>query len=82
MITLSETWLKPTDGVDLMGMPIFHLDGYQDPIRRDMVGNRGGGVLAWVSNSLVCKRRSDLEIESAELMWLEMHCNNYKFYLA
>jgi hypothetical protein len=82
VITLSETWLKPTDGVDLMGRSVYHLDGYQDPIRRDRVGSRGGGVLAWVSNSLVCKRRNDLEIENAELMWLEIRCSNQKFLLA
>ncbi len=82
VITLSETWLKPTDGVDLMGRSVYHLDGYQDPIRRDRVGSRGGGVLAWVSNSLVCKRRNDLEIENAELMWLEIRCSNQKCLLA
>jgi len=66
VIPLSETWLKPRDGVDLTGRSLYHLDGYQDPIRRDRVGKRGGGGLALVSKSLVCKQRSNLEIENAE----------------
>ena len=81
IITLSETWLNPTDRYDATGKPIYELEGYQEPFRRDRVDHRGGGVLAWVSNGIVCKRRSELEDDSIELMWLELRSKNNKFLL-
>jgi hypothetical protein len=43
VLTISETW------------PLYKLDGYCDPIKRDRVGRQGGGLLAWVSENCVTK---------------------------
>ena len=78
IITLSETWLTSSDSSDN-----FRLMGYQAPFRRDRYyGAVGyGGVLAWISNSIACKRRTDLEQLEMEAMWLECRSNNNKFFL-
>ena len=56
------------------------LAGFQQVHRKDRSDDSVyGGVLAWVSSSLVAKRRLDLEIDQLELMWLEIRCNNNKF---
>ncbi len=62
VITISETWLTPDDNYDEYGKPLYSLEGYHDPIRRDRLDRRGGGVLAWISESLTYKRRADLEL--------------------
>ena len=47
-----------------------------------VLGTEGyGGVLAWVSDSIACKRRIDLEAAEIEAMWLEIRSKNNKFYL-
>ena len=80
IITLSETWLSRGDSSN-----DFLLPGYQQPFRRDRDPNNGtvgyGGVLAWVCNSIACKRRLDLEIQGIEAMWLEVRSINKKFFL-
>ncbi len=78
VITLSETWLRPEDNDKN-----FQLDGYQAVHRKDRsIGTVGyGGVLAWVSNSIACKRRSDLEHDEIEAMWLELSPSNNKIFL-
>ena len=78
IITLSETWLSNRD--DSM---LFQIAGYQKPFRRDRSqGLEGyGGVLAWVSNNIACKRRKDLEFHNIEAMWLEIRMKNNKFLL-
>ena len=78
IITLSETWLASSDSSDE-----FRLTGYQAPFRRDRdYGVLGyGGVLAWVSNDIACKRRKDFELPEMETLWLECRSNNNKFFL-
>ena len=80
IITISETWLTENDlDTNLI------INGYQNPFRRDRQAQNGtigyGGVLAWVSNTIACKRRSDLEQPDIEAMWLEIRSNNNKFLL-
>ena len=75
IITLSESWLHSSCDTS-------HLDlaGFQQVHRKDRSDDSGyGGVLAWVSSSLIAKRRLDLETDQLELMWLEIRCNNNKF---
>ena len=75
LLPFSESWLHSSCDTS-------HLDlaGFQQVHRKDRSDDSGyGGVLAWVSSSLVAKRRLDLEIDQLELMWLEIHCNNNKF---
>ena len=80
IITLSETWLSRCDSSDDYIIP-----GYQKPFRRDreqIVGKIGyGGVLAWVSDKIACKRRLDLELPNIEALWLEIRSDNKKFFL-
>ncbi len=40
-----------------------------------------GGVLAWVSDTIACKRRRDLEAPDIESMWLEIRLHNTVFLL-
>jgi hypothetical protein len=81
VITISETWLSPEDNLNQYGRPLYNIEGYHDPVRRDRGGRRGGGVLAWVSETLVFKRRLDLERVDAEIMSLEIRCSNNKIML-
>lgn len=80
IITISETWLTENDSDDNLT-----LNGYQNPFRRDRQAQNGtvgyGGVLAWVSNDIACKRRLDLELPDIEAMWLEIRTTNKKFLL-
>jgi hypothetical protein len=78
IITLLETWLSGEDSSSS-----FNLPGYQNAFRRDRTeGSEGyGGVLAWVSNSLACKRWLDFEVHDIEAMWLEIRSGNKKFML-
>ena len=78
IVTVSETWLSLKHDTNNYILP-----GFQTPFRRDrIVGAIGyGGVLAWVSDKISCKRRADLENPEIESMWLEVRSNNNKFYL-
>ena len=43
------------------------------PFRADRIGRPGGGVIIYVRQSLVCKlRRTDLEINNLEAVWLKI----------
>ena len=48
------------------------------PYRKDRT-NHGGGVLVYIKNSLLHKRRLDLEIFWAESIWMEIKINNHQF---
>ena len=78
VITISETWLTPNDNLDQYGRPLYKLDGYHDPVRRDRIGRPGGGVLAWVSQHLTYKRMLNLESADIELMAVEVRSQNNK----
>ena len=68
ILTTTETWLKD-DHKDIN----YALDGYKGPYRLDRPDNTGhGGVAAWVSDSLISKRRLDLEILDHETMWISI----------
>ena len=80
IITLSETWLTSGNSSDDYLIP-----GYQRPFRRDRGPDNGppgyGGVIAWVSDKLACKRRNDLESNDLEALWLEVRSLNFKFFV-
>ena len=78
IITCSETWLCTEDKSNK-----FEIAGYQPLFRKDRAQGREpfGGVLAWVSNNVGCKRRSDFELDDVEAMWLEICTYNKKFFL-
>ena len=80
IITLSKTWLSGSDSSE-----DYRLPGFQEPFRRDRDPNIGavgyGGVLAWISNKIACKRRRDLELPDIEAMWLKVRSVSKKFFL-
>ena len=78
IISISETWLSSADKSESFSLP-----GYQPAFRRDRpaVKGQGGGVLAWVSSSIACKHRRDLERYDIEAMWLEVRLCNQRFLL-
>jgi hypothetical protein len=68
IITATESWLK-TEHLD----SDFTIPGYIGPYRRDRPHGRGyGGVIAWVADNMVSKRRVDLEEPDHESLWFEV----------
>ena len=66
IITISETWLGPEFSDNYINLPNF-----QTVFRQDRNKN-GGGVCIFVSDQLSCSRRSDLESQDLELLWVEV----------
>ncbi len=77
VITVSETHLTNVDKSEDYKIP-----GYHGPYRLDRIGQVWGGVMAWVSNDIAPKRRSDLECYGLEVMWMELRTENFKLLLA
>ena len=50
----------------------FHVNGFQKPFRRDREINSGGGLLVYVKDGTCANRRTDLECENLECIWLEI----------
>ena len=50
----------------------FMIDGFQKPFRKDRGVNAGGGLLVYAKEGVCCNRRSDLESEYLECVWLEI----------
>lgn len=63
-VAISESWLNGQ--IDSSFVCITGFDLY----RLDRLNGRGGGVCAFASNKIPCKRRSDLENPEYECMWL------------
>ena len=66
MICVAETWLQEDisdDDVKIEGFKIH---------RKDRVGGQHGGVCIYTGEHLLVKRRSDLEVEDMELIWVEV----------
>ena len=74
IISLSETFLSMESSINL------EIPGFHPLFRRDR-GSFGGGVACYVRDTLVTKRRHDLEITGMECLWLEIRSNNNKFLL-
>ena len=49
---------------------------YQKPFRTDRSDDAYGGVIIYVKNNIPCKRRTDLEVDGVESVWLEMKLKN------
>ena len=50
-------------------------ENYNYPYRKNRT-NHGGGILIYVLNTLIHKRRADLEIYWDECIWIEVQVNN------
>ena len=66
ILSITETFCSRNVPDSFYGIP-----GY-DIHRKDRIGKAGGGILAYVKNSLLAKRRDDLEVRSIEVLWLEI----------
>ena len=67
VITASETWLDnriPDTHINIEGYTLLRKDRVCD--------RRSGGVCAYVKETLPLKRRTDLENDNIELLWLEI----------
>ena len=67
ILSLCETKLndnKPTSA--------FHINGFHTPFRKDNHTNAGGGILVYVRNTILAKRRLDLETNEISCLWLEI----------
>ena len=69
---LAETWLNDNISNGELAIPYFNLH------RKDRTGSRGGGVAIYCHESLNVRRRIDLEVDSLELMWIEVKSGSAK----
>ena len=53
------------------------LESYNQPERKDRVGDCHGGVILYVKETLFYKRRGDFQIRGVENIWIEL-ANNHK----
>jgi hypothetical protein len=66
VLFLSETFLKPDIPDSLYAVSGFSI------FRRDRLLKAGGGIMAFVNDNLSVKRRTDLESQTIEAIWLEI----------
>lgn len=57
VLVFSESWLKPKVNNDSVS-----IENFLPPFRTDRCDRLGGGVVIYVRESLLCKRRTDLEL--------------------
>ena len=67
ILSLCETKLKDNKLTNF-----FHVNGYHSPFRKDKYTNAGGGILVYVRNNIIAKRRLDLETNDIACLWLEI----------
>lgn len=60
---------------------VFHINGFQTPYRKDNNSNGGGGILVYVRDHIMSKRRDDLETNDIACLWLEITPNKGKPFL-
>ena len=75
VLLLNETFLKPN-----MPDTLFEVLGYSI-YHRDRVYKSGGGVMAYINDNLNVMRRTDLENQEVEVMWLKVCPFKSKRYL-
>ena len=76
VLIISECWLKPTVPNDTI-----HIENYLVPFRTDRPDRPGGGVVAYVRETIPCKRRPDLELRGLEAVWLEVQFKSKKVFV-
>ena len=73
VLAFTETWLNPniaSDGISL----IF----YHHPELKDRVADNHGGVIVYIKDSIHYVRRSDLEPNGVECIWVELTLSNHQ----
>ena len=71
ILIFTESWLKHSTP----DTPI-RIDNYVGPFRADRPDRQGGGVVAYVRETIACRRRPDLEVRGLEALWLEIEINS------
>ena len=74
IFALTETWLNNNISSDN-----FKIPGFNPIIRLDREGRVGGGVALFAVDSLVVKRRHNLEIVGLEFLWVEFSASGSNF---
>ena len=67
ILTFSETWLDDTVPSSELLFSDFH-----PPERKDRANDRHGGVIAYVKQNIPLKRRTDLELNGIECIWIQI----------
>ena len=60
---------------------IFKVNCFQSPFRKDNNDNGGGGIIVYVREGILAKRREDLETNDIACLWLEICPNNGESFL-
>ena len=71
ILIFTESWLKPSTPDTSI-----RIDNYVGPFRTDRPDCQGGGVVAYVRETIACRRRPDLEVRGLEALWLEIEINS------
>ena len=50
----------------------FKIKGFQTPFRKEYSSNGGGGIIVYIKNGIMAKRRQDLEDDNIECLWVEI----------
>ena len=77
VLIIIESWLKP----DILDATV-HIKKFSQPFRNDRRNRLGGDNLAFVHETITCKRRHNLEINDREYIWLEHFINSKKVLVA
>ena len=51
----------------------FKINGIQTPFRKENTSNGGGGIIVYVRNDMMARRRADLEESNIECLWVEIN---------
>ena len=70
ILAFTETWFNPTVQSDDLVFQTFH-----KPERKDRRSDHFGGLLLYVKSGIFYKRKSDLEINGLECIWIEVVIN-------
>ena len=49
--------------------------------RKDRQGKKEGGIITYINENILYKRRYDIEINDIESIWLQLFCKNCKSFL-
>ena len=71
VLSFTETWLHSNYESNNLLFPTF-----RPPERKDRIGDRYGGVILYVKDTIVYNRRLDLEPNRLECLWKEIKLSN------
>ena len=66
-LIFSENCLKPE-----IAFVKLQIEAFNPPFRADRISRSGGGVIIYVRQSLICQRRTDLEVNNMKAICIEI----------